>query len=70
MEVTELNKREYLRILSQRYQKAFRKENHLILSEIEKNLMMHRKSANQFSLIQSLFYSCFQFAVNSTRRVV
>jgi len=43
--VTDSSKREYLRILSQRYQGASRKEKHLILSEIEKNLKMHRKSA-------------------------
>ena len=44
-DVTEPSKREYLRILSQRYQNASRKEKHVILSEIEKNLSMHRKSA-------------------------
>ena len=43
--MTDSSKREYLRILSQRYQGASRKEKHLILSEIEKNLKMHRKSA-------------------------
>lgn len=43
--VTEASKQEYLRIMSQRYQNACRKEKHLILSEIEKNLEIHRKSA-------------------------
>lgn len=36
---------EYLRVMSERYQNACRKEKRLILSELEKNLGIHRKSA-------------------------
>lgn len=43
--MTEASKREYLRIMSQRYQSACRKEKRVILDELEKNLKLHRKSA-------------------------
>jgi hypothetical protein len=44
-EVTAASRREYLRIMSERYQLACRKEKHIILTELEKNLGIHRKSA-------------------------
>ena len=36
---------DYVRIMSERYQGACRKEKRLILDELEKNLKVHRKSA-------------------------
>lgn len=36
---------DYLRVMSERYQNACRKEKRLILDELEKNLEVHRKSA-------------------------
>lgn len=41
----ELERWDYLRIMSERYQNACRKEKRLILDELEKNLEVHRKSA-------------------------
>lgn len=41
----ESSKWDYVRVMSERYQNASRKEKHLILNELEKNLKMHRKSA-------------------------
>lgn len=43
--MTESAKREYVAILSERYRDAGRVERSLILSELEKNLAIHRKSA-------------------------
>ena len=44
-EVKAAAKWEYLRVMSERYQNACRKEKRIILSELEKNLGIHRKSA-------------------------
>ena len=39
------SKWDYVRVMSERYQNACRKEKRLILDELEKNLKVHRKSA-------------------------
>ena len=39
------SKWDYIRVMSERYQHACRKEKHLILDELVKNLKVHRKSA-------------------------
>jgi hypothetical protein len=39
------SKWDYIRVMSERYQRACRKEKHLILDELVKNLKVHRKSA-------------------------
>lgn len=39
------SKWDYVRVMSERYQSACRKEKRLILDELEKNLKVHRKSA-------------------------
>ena len=39
------SKWDYVRVMSERYQGACRKEKRLILDELEKNLKVHRKSA-------------------------
>lgn len=41
----ESSKWDYVRVMSERYQNACRKEKRLILDELEKNLKVHRKSA-------------------------
>ncbi|MBY0385281.1 integrase [bacterium] len=43
--MTTASRREYLRIMSERYQGACHKEKRIILTELEKNLGVHRKSA-------------------------
>ena len=41
----ESSKWDYVRVMSERYQSACRKEKRIILDELEKNLKIHRKSA-------------------------